>query len=283
MSEYANGDGHGQQLLGPYEFTEELAERLETAAGMEKVGRRHLGLQVVFQGRTLQIELDQFYNAYQRYPEQLDAIASKLLRAIQEHAQTRGAVSFDEIRDRVYPMLKPIEILADIFERKLPMLAYRPLLADLIITYVIDEERSVVYLNDEHMAAWGVREEELYKQSLENLRRRTLKPDMCTIVGEGDRQLIIYSTEDGYDAARLLLTELLEEWQQQLPGQLVIGIPNRDFLVGFSDANPAILRQIAQQISVDASQREYALTDQLFTLVDGRLQLYEYSSSGGQD
>jgi hypothetical protein len=61
-----------------------------------------------------------------------------------------------------------------------------------------------------------------------------------------------------------------------LPGNLVIGIPNRDFLIGFSDANPEILEQIAQQIQADAVGREYGLTEQLFTLESGQVREYEW-------
>jgi uncharacterized protein YtpQ (UPF0354 family) len=95
-------------------------------------------------------------------------------------------------------------------------------------------------------------------------------------VGTGDQQLFIFNSGDGYDASRLLLSEVLAEWARLLPGNLVIGIPNRDFLIAFSDANPDILRAVAAQVQSDAAQREYGLTDQLFTLVKGVVKEYSW-------
>ena len=81
-------------------------------------------------------------------------------------------------------------------------------------------------------------------------------------------------SSDGYDATRLLLSDVLVTWAHTLPGHLVIGIPNRDFLIGFSDANPDILERIAQQVQSDVAGREYGLTDQLFTLEAGEVREY---------
>jgi hypothetical protein len=56
----------------------------------------------------------------------------------------------------------------------------------------------------------------------------------------------------------------------------VIGVPNRDFMIGFSDANPDILQRIAQQIQADAAAREHGITDQLFTLDASGIREYEW-------
>jgi hypothetical protein len=69
---------------------------------------------------------------------------------------------------------------------------------------------------------------------------------------------------------------VLADWARELPGHLVIGIPNRDFLIAFSDANPEILRGVAHQVQADAAQREYGLTEQLFTLADGVIKEYAW-------
>jgi hypothetical protein len=66
-----------------------------------------------------------------------------------------GAIS-RSLRERIFPMLKPINLLVFVRERNLPMLVYRPFLADLMITYVVDEARSVAYINEQHLERWGV-------------------------------------------------------------------------------------------------------------------------------
>jgi hypothetical protein len=61
-----------------------------------------------------------------------------------------------------------------------------------------------------------------------------------------------------------------------IPGNLVIGIPNRDFLIGFSDVNPDIVERISMQIQTDVAAHKYGMTDQLFTLVSGEVREYEW-------
>ncbi|MBP1467694.1 DUF1444 family protein [Candidatus Chloroploca sp. M-50] len=183
---------------------------------------------------------------------------------------------FNEIGHRVYPMLKPIQLLVAIRERKLPMIVYRPFLADLMLTYVIDEQASIAYLNDDHLERWDLAEHDLHTTAIANLRQRTEEKTSYTIAGEGASRLLIYNTLDGFDATRLLLANLLERHRIDFPGQMVIGIPNRDFLIAFSDADREILTNIANQIQLDAAQRDHGLTDQLFTLRGGQIREYEW-------
>jgi uncharacterized protein YtpQ (UPF0354 family) len=117
---------------------------------------------------------------------------------------------------------------------------------------------------------------DVHEQAVINLRRRTHERVDYMTAGEGDQRLYIFNSGDGYDATRLLLSDVLATWARTLPGNLVIGIPNRDFLIGFSDANSEILERIAQQVQADAVGREYGLTEQLFTLESGQVREYEW-------
>lgn len=188
----------------------------------------------------------------------------------------RAVSSFEQLRGRVMPMLKPIALLAEVRERKLPMIAYRPFLADLIIAYVIDEPGSVAYINERHLERWEVSEHDLHNQAVENLRLRTEERGNYTVVGEGAQRLVVFNTQDGYDATRLLLPGLIQRWRRDFPGRMVIGVPSRDFLIIFSDAEAQILANVANQIQLDAANREHGLTDQLFTLADGQIREYEW-------
>jgi uncharacterized protein YtpQ (UPF0354 family) len=115
---------------------------------------------------------------------------------------------------------------------------------------------------------------DVHERAIANLRRRTLEQVDYVTAGAGEQRLFIFNSGDGYDATRLLLSDVLTTWARALPGNLVIGIPNRDFLIGFSDANPEILERVAQQIQADAAGREHGLTDQLFTLESGEVREY---------
>jgi uncharacterized protein YtpQ (UPF0354 family) len=188
----------------------------------------------------------------------------------------RSTTNFAELRERVFPMLKPLSLLATVRERNLPMLVYRPFLADLMIAYVIDEPGQVAYINEQHLERWGVAEHELHERAIENLRHRTDERGNYTTAGTGEQRLIIFNTQDGFDATRLLLPALLERWRPEFSGRMVIGVPNRDFLILFSDSDSSILANLAHQIQMDSANREHGLTDQLFTLEGGQVREYEW-------
>jgi uncharacterized protein YtpQ (UPF0354 family) len=243
---------------------------------VEVLGRDGATLRLNVRGRDVTSDVSNAYAAYRRDPSQLDAVARSYVRVLLGELPPRTERSFESLATRVMPMLKPIELLVMVRERKLPMLAYRDFIADLIITYVIDEQSSVAYINEEQLDNWGITLQELHDHALANLRHRTETGVRYTTVGEGEQRLFIFSSGDGYDATRLLLTDLLVEWSRSLAGRLVVGIPNRDFLIALGDGNQDILRSVAAQVQADAAQREHGLTEQLFTLRAGVVREYEW-------
>ena len=123
---------------------------------------------------------------------------------------------FADFADRICFMLKPAELLAEVRERKLPMLVYREFLADLIIVYTIDDQRQVSFVNEDHLDIWDLTIQDIHERALANLRERT-KAVRYTTVGKGEQGLFIYSSGDGYDASRLLLSEVTDGWARQVP------------------------------------------------------------------
>lgn len=267
--------GNGASPMSAEQFAGYMEKRLTVYDEIEVLGRTGDELRLRVRGATLTASLANFYAAYARDPGQLDVVFENFVSAMLGLRADRSSSDFAALADRIFPMVKPIELLVEVRERRLPMLAYREFLGDLIIAYVIDEERSVAYINEDHLERWGVSVQDLHTCALENLRRRTEAQVKYTTVGAGEQRLFIYNSGDGYDAARLLLADVLAGWARALPGNLVIGIPNRDFLIAFSDANPEILRAVAAQVQADAAQRQ-GLTDQLFTLTKGVVREYSW-------
>ena len=54
----------------------------------------------------------------------------------------------------------------------------------------------------------------------------------------------------------------MEKWQKKIPGNMLIGIPNRDFLIAFSDRHNG-REGIKRQIRRDFRRKEYGLTPNL--------------------
>lgn len=272
-----NSAGPGGGPLSAEQFARYVEQRLALEDDqVELRSRDGMRLKVFARGRSVDVDLGRVYQAYLQNPAEIESVVRTVLRVAVEETPDRDARTYEAVADRIYPMLKPIELLVTVRERNLPMLVYREFLGGLIVTYVIDESKSVSYINEQHLERWGVSGLELHQRALQNLRRRTHEQTKYVTAGEGERRLFIYSSADGYDASRLLLTETLAEWASAVPGRLVIGVPNRDFLIAFSDADDEVLRAVAQQIQVDAAQQAHALTEQLFTLQGGQVREYDW-------
>lgn len=266
----------GAPAMGAEQFASYMEQRLSLYDEIEVLDREGMELRLRANGADVTADLSNFYSSYQRDPGQLDVVVETFVRVMLGIQPDRSTSDYESLAGRIYPMIKPLAMLAEVRERRLPMLAYREFLGDLMIAYVIDEERSVAYINDDHLERWSISVQDVHARAIENLRRRTDERVTYTAVGTGDQRLFIYSSGDGYDATRLLLSDVLDGWARQLPGNLVIGIPNRDFLIAFSDANPEILRAVAAQVQSDAAQRQYSLTEQLFTLDKGVVREYRW-------
>jgi uncharacterized protein YtpQ (UPF0354 family) len=93
----------------------------------------------------------------------------------------------------------------------------------------------------------------VHAYALENLRLRTNKRSYETH-GYRARTTIVCETRDGCAATRILLPELMEKWSRCILGNMLLGIPNRDFMIAFSDRDQEHVQAIvhfAQIHSVD--------------------------------
>ncbi|MBK9943633.1 MAG: DUF1444 family protein [Kouleothrix sp.] len=271
----AQGNGAAPPM-NPEQFAAYMEARLSLYDEIELLDRAGMELRLRANGADVTADLSSFYSSYARDPGQIDVVFETFVRAMLGIVPDRSTSDYAALAGSIYPMIKPLEMLVEVRERRLPMLAYREFLSDLMIAYVIDEGHSVAYINEDHLERWEVSVQDLHQRAIENLRSRTAEKVTYTSVGAGEQRLFIFSSGDGYDASRLLLSDILAGWAREIPGNLVIGIPNRDFLIAFSDANPEILRAVAAQVQADSAQRQYGLTDQLFTLVTGAVKEYSW-------
>lgn len=262
-------------LLSPGEFTAFAAQLLASYPGVDVLGTDELAVRLRVRGQPITGDLGNSYVLYRNAPEQLDAIQQALAAAVLD-LPDRSEADGLQLLQHIYPMLRNRAVLDEIRAQQIPGLISRPLAGDLVVCYVIDEGQRVVFVNEQHAERWDVSESLLYEIGLRNLRARSWQPRPGRL-GSGAGGLLIFNSGDGYDATRILLPELFTEIAEQQPGSLVIGVPNRDFLIAFSDAATSVFEQVSAQITVDAQTRDHPLTAQLFTIRDDNVLLYEAS------
>jgi hypothetical protein len=106
-------------------------------------------------------------------------------------------------------------------------------------------------------------------EELEDISRRNLDkyvPELSVQIvesREGGKAAIV-SEQDGYDAARLLLTGLHRRLGPQLGGDFFVATPARDMFIAFTGGPDPFLRRLTGRVSQDFRRLPYPITDQLF-------------------
>ncbi len=67
---------------------------------------------------------------------------------------------------------------------------------------------------------------------------------------------------------------LMDSWARRIPGRMLIGVPNRDFLIAFSDRDPVHVAAIAAQVRRDATARDHPLCPDLLVWQEGKIKEY---------
>lgn len=143
-------------------------------------------------------------------------------------------------------------------------LLVRPMSKDLRVAYVIDSDKAVQYVMAKHLAAWSADAEAVHVAGVANLD--ALSRDLPIKVqgaASGPGRYAMVSITDSYAAARVLAPNFMQRMRDALGPTLIVGVPNRDFLIAWT---PDFDKRhgFAAQVAKDAERQAYALSDELF-------------------
>ncbi len=146
--------------------------------------------------------------------------------------------------------------------------------AGLPIVYTLDAGAYDIVVNGDHLLSWGVEPSAIQDAALANLAAWSATAPWTDEVS-GDRRLISSDTGHGWDAARILLPEVIEYLVGELgsTGRILIGLPERHLLTAGSlrlgDEGFAAL--FADFIVEHSGGADEPIDRRVFELVDGRL------------
>lgn len=258
--------------LSPGLFGLLVLERVRKIQEIEVIEQNSLEFKLKVSGRNVAARLDRFYERYRADPAKLSAIVDEWIDAIALLPAPATEFNFDEISMHLLPMLKSSGFIDQANRATASELVSRPFLRNLHIAYVVDAAKTIEYVNVKELAQWNRDAQELHTHAMANLARRTRDVEFDQF-GEGKDTLIVDQKGDGYAATRVLVDDYISYWAELVEGELLIGIPNRDFMIGFARDNPN-REAIAMQIGADAHAHENPLTDTLLVWRDGRIQEY---------
>jgi hypothetical protein len=189
-------------------------------------------------------------------------------------------------RTVVYPAFRPIGtqgLALDSIDREnlaahsaqshaQPLLDMGPV--ELPVVYTIDAGGYDIVVNGDHLLSWGVQTSELQDAALANLAAWSASAPW-TVEVSGERHLISSDTGNGWDAARVLLPEVVTYLATELGpfGRVLVGIPERHLLTAGSlrpdDGDFATL--FAEFIIEQSGGADEPIDRRVFELVEGRL------------
>ena len=265
------------QLIDVDAFVERLAAAT-CQAGFVVEGSDGPVLQIIVHGQSMRCDLSIAYSAYQHSPARLEDVVESHLAALRSVPPPPPMPTEKEAVESLLPLLNSVDVLRGVEQQGLLPLASRPFAGRLVVTYVFDMPQVRAYINEALLARMTSGPEmtfDLFHDlALENLRRRTSSKDYQAY-GFAEKTLIVCETGDGFAATRVLLSDLMSTWSDRIPGRMLIGIPNRDFLIAFSDRDPEHIALIAHQVRIDADKREGPLSAELFVWKNGRIRQYQ--------
>jgi hypothetical protein len=189
-------------------------------------------------------------------------------------------------RDLLYPAFRPVGTLGlavDSIDREQlaahsaqshaqPLLDVGP--AGLPVVYTINAGAYDIVVNGDHLLSWGVEPSDIQDAALRNLATWSATAPWTDEVS-GDRRLISSDTGHGWDAARIMLPDVLAHLTSELGsvGRILIGLPERHLMTAGSlrpgDDDFATL--FADFIVEHSGGADEPIDRRVFELVDGRL------------
>jgi hypothetical protein len=184
--------------------------------------------------------------------------ALELLRAAE--GSPDQTADYKDVQERIMPLLvsAPPEVSSP-----QASIVYQPLVGDLSIAYVIDSDRAMSYIPSAALERWQVDIDQLHEKAIENLIARSEQLQAHAAADEqGNVNLILFQTMDGYDATRLLLPTLHDRLREHLGSPFVAGVPNRDILLCFKNEEEN-LKRLKAQIGEDYRNMPNSISDKL--------------------
>jgi uncharacterized protein YtpQ (UPF0354 family) len=257
-------------------FVTVVTARLRPHADIQVESQRGLELNLRVRGEPRTTQLERYYRRYREDPAALTPLIQEFIDSVL-NARLSPVVVEENLFARIAPQLLPQLITAAEWHYKRESgvrLIVRPLVQDLGITLVLDEADAMTFVELDAMARWDVDSTTAYETAMANLEQRAQTVAISQI-GDGVETLLIDRAADGYAATRAILSSRLQDWANRVPDELVLGLPQRDFLIGFSSAHPnfAALRA---QVEQDAQPNQpHTLLSNLLVYRGGTLEVFK--------
>ncbi len=164
-------------------------------------------------------------------------------------------------KERIMPRIQPLSIFEQLDSEQV---AYSPFVNDTAILYVIDMPKMTVSITVEQMLRWGVSVDEIDRIARENLAKYQPELKLQIVEARDGGRAAIFNMQDGYDAARLLLSTLFSRLAPEFKGNFYVAAPARDMFMAISCGPDVFVEKLQQRIATDYKRLPYPISSDLF-------------------
>ena len=210
---------------------------------------RHLGLENLYR----MVQCDQGRG--------VELVEDFLERLVEGDSLGQFPMPLQVARGRIMPRIQPSSIF-DQLDRE--QVAHAPFVNDTVIVYVIDMPRMTVSITVEQMIRWGLGIDDLDRIARGNLARYDQNLLVRMIESKDGGRAAIMALQDGYDAARLLLSSLHSRLAPELHGNFYVAAPARDMFIAFSREPTDFVERLRRRIVFDYRRLPYPISEHFF-------------------
>lgn len=243
----------------PEAFAEAVAtmlRRLQPDYAVDLIGPREL----IVNGRRL--DLENLIRMVNHEPARgIEIVEHYLEQLFAGDALQLMNMSLDFARTRIMPRIQPEGIFQHLSREQV---AHVPYVNDTVIVFVTDLPHMTVSITTEQVVRWRLSIEDVDQIARENLDAYVPDLEIQVVESKEGGRAAILSQHDGYDAARLLLSNLHERLCGQLGGNFYVATPARDMFVGFTPGPDSFIRRLRERVDHDFKRLPYPICPDFF-------------------
>jgi uncharacterized protein YtpQ (UPF0354 family) len=243
----------------PEAFAEHVAallKRIQPEYEIELTGPREL----VINGRRL--DLENLYRMVNHEPDRgVEIVEHYLDQLFAGDSQQLSSMSLEFVRPRIMPRIQPEGIFQHLSRE---MVAHVPFVNDTVVVFVIDLPQMTVSITTEQLIRWGLNIDDLEEIARSNLDRYAPELEVQIVESKEGGRAAIVAEQDGYDAARLLLSNLFNTLAPRLGGNFYVALPARDMFLAFSADPEPFVKRLQSRVTHDYRRLPYPITNDFF-------------------
>lgn len=233
-----------------------MLQRLHPELKVQLIGPSEL----LVDGRRL--DLENLYRLVAHDPEQGAEIVEQYLdHLFAGESMSAANMPLDLARTRIMPRIQPETIFNRLSKE---LVAHVPFVNDTVVLFVIDLPHMTVSITTEQMIRWGLSVDDLESLARRNLEHYSPKLRMQLVDSKEGGKAAILAQQDGYDAARLLLTNLHMELAPKLGGDFYVATPARDMFLALSPEPRDFVDRLHERVTQDYKRLPYPITTKFF-------------------